>query len=617
MGAGFQLRYRVDTNRRRLVGEALDASRFLAASEKGSVDVWEMREGAGEPSIRSLVPPVHLPATLTADGRHLISSAGGTKLLVRDAGTGAVLQTIAAPSAPVAIQVGIDGDVFLVLHENGLLRFFETATGNIIGSIDGEGAGVVACPDVAYVLLTSGDVGEMRTRDGERVARLDGLGDLLEAKIARGGRRIVGLVDDESSVRLRIWDGLTGRPVFAVDDAVTAAVSADGAFVAVALVGGVVEIRGLASGKVVFSIAADPIAVSSISFCPRGGRIATIGTEGVARIWDWHAGILTAELRLPQDGPAPDPYAQVVFSNTGGALSAGTDRWRAVWNMAGDAAEPHHYDAIAATYDGLWSSKVMPLHRFATEVMRIAPGDRVLDLACGTGSLTVEMATLSGTGEVVGVDPSRGMLEAGHRLAVAAGRRITLVQAKAEDFVATGTTGTFDAISLRFALDYFDWKSVLPTIASLTRPGGRLVVVSSLRSSAPQLWDLYRKLTSSFGADVESPSSVPETIGPLCDAMVSAGLEITDSTTWTTRLQFASGVEATSWLVRSGYISHPVLTGEIMEALTPMIAAGLEENRTAGGVPLDLVIGCVAGVRPADELSARPAAAPGVRRAAG
>ena len=64
----------------------------------------------------------------------------------------------------------------------------------------------------------------------------------------------------------------------------------------------------------------------------------------------------------------------------------------------------------ASSYDkymGRWSAKLAPLFaKFA----RIRDGDRVLDVGCGTGSLTQAVANLTRRSEVVGVDTSPGFI---------------------------------------------------------------------------------------------------------------------------------------------------------------------------------------------------------------
>jgi len=68
----------------------------------------------------------------------------------------------------------------------------------------------------------------------------------------------------------------------------------------------------------------------------------------------------------------------------------------------------HEFDgkkyAQASTHQKEWGARLI-------EELELQGHERVLDLGCGDGTLTVQIADLLPTGEVVGVDASRGMLE--------------------------------------------------------------------------------------------------------------------------------------------------------------------------------------------------------------
>ena len=74
------------------------------------------------------------------------------------------------------------------------------------------------------------------------------------------------------------------------------------------------------------------------------------------------------------------------------------------------------FDRIAGLYDRMNSVMTAGLHhewrRRAADLAALAPGDRALDVATGTGDLALELASASAPGgEVVGVDFSERMLE--------------------------------------------------------------------------------------------------------------------------------------------------------------------------------------------------------------
>jgi len=102
------------------------------------------------------------------------------------------------------------------------------------------------------------------------------------------------------------------------------------------------------------------------------------------------------------------------------------------------------------------------------ELLAAKPGERILDLGCGTGSLTAEIAA-SGA-EVVGVDRSPEMiLEAGKKFPEL---RFDVCDARALPF-----SREFDAVFSNAALHWIpEAEGVVEGVARALRPGGRFVV---------------------------------------------------------------------------------------------------------------------------------------------
>ena len=250
------------------------------------------------------------------------------------------------------------------------------------------------------------------------------------------------------------------------------------------------------------------------------------------------------------------------------------------------------YDRVAGAYDDLWSKHVAEPNEQLTRDLRLVRGERIADLACGTGLFTLDMARAVSPGEVVCVDYSEGMLAAARERFAAAGFDASLVHQKAEDFVESCDEGSFDAVSMRFALAYLDWRAVLPRMSRMVRPGGRVAIMTSLASSMPQAAAVYHKLLEAFGAIL--PVTMPEAPDDVAAKLAEGGLAAEASWSWRLRLWFESGVQAAAWLRESGYASHPSLASASPEALAgleALFAAGLDDFREAPGIPIDIVVG--------------------------
>jgi demethylmenaquinone methyltransferase/2-methoxy-6-polyprenyl-1,4-benzoquinol methylase len=126
--------------------------------------------------------------------------------------------------------------------------------------------------------------------------------------------------------------------------------------------------------------------------------------------------------------------------------------------------------------------------RFLVSRVEAGPGDRVLDVATGTGAVARELVRQKGC-SVVGVDQSEGMLAEARRR-VNGG--VELVCASAEDLPFGDCE--FEALTFTYLLRYVDDPAAtLRELARVVRPGG---TIAGLEFAVPQgvarpLWELY------------------------------------------------------------------------------------------------------------------------------
>ena len=104
-------------------------------------------------------------------------------------------------------------------------------------------------------------------------------------------------------------------------------------------------------------------------------------------------------------------------------------------------------------------------------------GERVLDVGCGPGFTTVELAEAVGpTGSVVGIDPSNRFTR--HLLASAEAAGIGNVEVRHCDIDGLEDVNGFDLVHVRWVLCFLpDPAAAIAKLANLLKPGGRLVTL--------------------------------------------------------------------------------------------------------------------------------------------
>lgn len=140
------------------------------------------------------------------------------------------------------------------------------------------------------------------------------------------------------------------------------------------------------------------------------------------------------------------------------------------------------FDSAAPHYD--WICRVMSLgsgalyRRQALERLGVVPGMAVLDVATGTGLVARAASDLTGGSGVIGLDPSRGMLEEARRHGA-----VPLVQARGE--ALPFPDGRFDALTMGYALRHVaDLFGAFREYHRVLRPGGRLLILEISRPAS-------------------------------------------------------------------------------------------------------------------------------------
>ena len=133
------------------------------------------------------------------------------------------------------------------------------------------------------------------------------------------------------------------------------------------------------------------------------------------------------------------------------------------------------YDVFAHTYDAQLEALYRPYRPAAFDALRLAPGQIVLDLACGTGQNFDGLAERLGpAGRVVGLDASEGMLKKARARADRLGLEAALVHADA----TAAAYPPVDAVLATLAFTALpDPDAAFAHALDALRPGGRFVLL--------------------------------------------------------------------------------------------------------------------------------------------
>lgn len=130
-------------------------------------------------------------------------------------------------------------------------------------------------------------------------------------------------------------------------------------------------------------------------------------------------------------------------------------------------------------YDGIvrLTTRESVCKRRLVELAGLQDGDRVLDLGCGTGTLTVALAGSASSAVVTGLDADEEALSIARKKADAAGRTVSFQRGFAQEMPFA--EGQFNVVVSSLFFHHLNRKAkraVLSKVREVLRPGGRLAV---------------------------------------------------------------------------------------------------------------------------------------------
>lgn len=155
------------------------------------------------------------------------------------------------------------------------------------------------------------------------------------------------------------------------------------------------------------------------------------------------------------------------------------------------------FTAVADKYDLMNDLMSLGIHRlwkrFTIELASVRTGQKVLDLAGGTGDLAAQFARRVGaTGLVTLVDINQAMLEKGRDRLIDAGivGNVAYIQADAENLPFSDNT--FDVVTMAFGLRNVTRKEkALQSILRVLAPGGKVLILEFSTPTISALKPLY------------------------------------------------------------------------------------------------------------------------------
>jgi len=186
---------------------------------------------------------------------------------------------------------------------------------------------------------------------------------------------------------------------------------------------------------------------------------------------------------------------------------------------------------------GRWSRQLAPLF---VEFAGVRNGEKVLDVGCGTGSLSATLAKVTGVSEIVGIDLSKGLIE--YARTTVTDRRVTFDVGDAQELPYSDAS--FDRCMALLVVDWIpDARKAALEMHRVTKPAGVVATTMWDRSRANELDSCFWNAVEAIDPTAKPPSGRQGSYGSaeaLSDLWKGAGLTDIEVTDFTMACQFSS-----------------------------------------------------------------------------
>jgi demethylmenaquinone methyltransferase/2-methoxy-6-polyprenyl-1,4-benzoquinol methylase len=206
------------------------------------------------------------------------------------------------------------------------------------------------------------------------------------------------------------------------------------------------------------------------------------------------------------------------------------------------------FHSVANKYDIMNDLLSLGVHRvwkrFTIELSGVRPGNKVLDVAGGTGDLSIYFSRLVGPkGKVILSDINASMLNVGRDRLIDKGINDNLAYVQANAECLPFADNSFDCVTIAFGLrNVTDKNAALESLLRVLKPGGRLLILEFSKPTNPAFGKIYDTYSFSIlptlgklvAGDSESYRYLAESIRmhpdqeTLKEMMLTAGFEKCD-----------------------------------------------------------------------------------------